>query len=457
MMAESPTFFAKLFNKDEAPAVAEKEMVGVVQPTAGALAPRTARRRAHAPNRARLHHPGRDSIRRSPPRAPPPPLTSAGIAVAAPSEAAAPTPAEETSSPEPKFPVGSVDPSELTKQYDLVVIGGGPAGVAGAVKAAQLGKRVLIVDKPKAAPAGGGLDFGFGGPTGLFSKALRDVGKTLDVDSMRTMGMDQDVIWGQVRNNCLRLAGNNANNVCSLLEDFRIGYLQGEATLSVLTPYAEQEGKHALSVKQYADGKQVDITTKKVLLCTGSKPTRVGSIPFDDVRIFDSDTVNGLTFLPKSVIIVGSGISRPRTHLPLRPPLPQPPLPPHAAHARALPPAPGHSSLATRPAPPAACSRDRVRQDLPQAGRRGDDARAQQRHDGARPHRARPDHRGAAAQGPRRRRVPHATPTGAAAPCHLQLGAVWRVAHPAAWRFAGPVALCSAACAGRAHAEPARR
>ena len=32
MMAESPTFFAKLFNKDEAPAVAEKEMVGVVQP-----------------------------------------------------------------------------------------------------------------------------------------------------------------------------------------------------------------------------------------------------------------------------------------------------------------------------------------------------------------------------------------------------------------------------------------
>ena len=40
MMAESPTFFAKLFNKDEAPAVAEKEMVGVVQPPAGALAPR---------------------------------------------------------------------------------------------------------------------------------------------------------------------------------------------------------------------------------------------------------------------------------------------------------------------------------------------------------------------------------------------------------------------------------
>ena len=54
-----------------------------------------------------------------------------------------------------------------SQTYDLVVIGGGPAGVAGALKAAQLGKRAIVVDKPKLAPVGGGLDFGFGGPTGL--------------------------------------------------------------------------------------------------------------------------------------------------------------------------------------------------------------------------------------------------------------------------------------------------
>jgi len=207
-----------------------------------------------------------------------------------------------------KTPLGSVPRSELLKKYDLVVIGGGPAGVAGALKAAQLGKRVLIVDKPKAAPVGGGLDFGFGGPTGLFSKALRDVGKSLDIDSMRAMGLDQDVIWNQVRNNCLRLAGNNANNVCEVISSFRIGYLQGEAALSVLTKYAEQEGQHALTVTQHADGEQINITTRKVLLCTGSRPMRLPSTPFDDVRIFDSDSVNGLGFLPQSVIIVGSGI-----------------------------------------------------------------------------------------------------------------------------------------------------
>ena len=93
-----------------------------------------------------------------------------------------------------------------SQTYDLVVIGGGPAGVAGALKAAQLGKRAIVVDKPKLAPVGGGLDFGFGGPTGLFSKELRDVGKTINIKALRKRSIDDDVIWQQIQNNCLALA-----------------------------------------------------------------------------------------------------------------------------------------------------------------------------------------------------------------------------------------------------------
>ena len=119
---------------------------------------------------------------------------------------------------EPMCRVGSLENKELEKKFDCVVIGGGPAGVAGALKGqggasrtqqvdpalkalvfqllesallesatpfqvvgskltqpaqptkrAYLGRRVLLVDKPKAAPKGGGLDPFFGGPTGLFS------------------------------------------------------------------------------------------------------------------------------------------------------------------------------------------------------------------------------------------------------------------------------------------------
>ena len=127
------------------------------------------------------------------------------------------------------LPIGSVADAELAKPYDLIVIGGGPAGVAGALKAAQLGKRTLVVDRPKLAPVEGGLDYGFGGPTGLFSKAMRDVGKTLDIKSLEMMGIDNDVVWRQVRNNCLKLARNNAINCLETLAVFRVGYLQVRA------------------------------------------------------------------------------------------------------------------------------------------------------------------------------------------------------------------------------------
>jgi len=107
-----------------------------------------------------------------------------------------------------------------------------------------------------------------------------------------------------VQNNCFRLAGNNANNVCELLEKFRVGYLQGEATVIP----GEDGAQRTLRVKKHKGGEEATVSTRNLLLCTGSKPLRFGAIPFDDVRIFDSDTINGLTFLPKSVVVVGSGI-----------------------------------------------------------------------------------------------------------------------------------------------------
>ncbi|EJK66445.1 hypothetical protein THAOC_12638, partial [Thalassiosira oceanica] len=61
---------------------------------------------------------------------------------------------------------GVVNTRKLSELYDLVVIGGGPAGVAGAIKAAQMGRRAILIDKPKfeAGVLPNGLDLFFGGP-----------------------------------------------------------------------------------------------------------------------------------------------------------------------------------------------------------------------------------------------------------------------------------------------------
>lgn len=194
--------------------------------------------------------------------------------------------------------IGRIEASELQKDYDLVVIGGGPVGVAAALKAATLGRRAVLVDKPRVQPTEDGLDIAFGGPTGLFGKSLREAGKCIDVSSLQSMQMYDHVIWSQVRGMCERLASMNAQHQVQLMQEFKVGYLQGHAF--IIAP------NKVLAV--CADGKHSIITTEKILIATGSKPIRPDSIPFDDTHIFDSDSINGLAFLPKNVVISGAGI-----------------------------------------------------------------------------------------------------------------------------------------------------
>ena len=228
---------------------------------------------------------------------------------------------------------GTVSSSKLNKLYDLVVIGGGPAGVAGAIKAAQMGRRAIVIDKPKfdAGVLPNGLDLFFGGPTGLFSKALRDLAKTTNVAAMRAQHMDSDVIWKQITNGIVKLAMRNSEGQCRTLARYGIDYLQGSAMLLGEDDEANKAAESkfeddmdspedGLRSVKICDAKTIDedgnlvdsdltVTGTKVLVCTGSKSTRLPGIPFEEShRIFDSDTINLLGYFPRSVTISGLGI-----------------------------------------------------------------------------------------------------------------------------------------------------
>ena len=222
---------------------------------------------------------------------------------------------------------GVVDLNKLSKLYDLIVVGGGPAGVTGAIKAAQMGRRTIIIDRPKAAPLANGLDIFFGAPTGLFSKALRDVAKNINIQALRVQGLDDKVIWKQVQDAVGRLSIRNAEGQLALIQKLKIDYLQGEVTLlpkaHPLAWESEQELKYqtgrgkktrSVLVKRATvledfpvEDVQVVVATENILLCTGSKAKRFPDIPFDGHRIFESDSINHLSFLPRSVVIAGSG------------------------------------------------------------------------------------------------------------------------------------------------------
>merc|ERR1719310_542880 len=131
------------------------------------------------------------------------------------------------------------------------------------MKAAVLGHRAVLVDKPKLAPMPNGLDVSFGGPTGLWSKALRDTGKHVDVPSLQSMHLDDEVIWHQVNNMCVKLATLNASHQVKKLQHFKVSYLQASATVVNAQNVLINQGNGA---------EPVILHTDYVLLATGSKP-----------------------------------------------------------------------------------------------------------------------------------------------------------------------------------------
>lgn len=200
-------------------------------------------------------------------------------------------------------------PEDYPYDYDLAVIGAGPVGVQAAIAAAgRAKKRVVLIDAPRAS---GQLmneetneDLSLGGPTGLFSKALRDAGKRIKVSTLRGMGLREDSIWNEITGACIELASFNARDIKRQLEYAGVTFIEGYAK------FEDSGGSHRLIVSQdessFAKPTAVTtVSTDKVLIATGSRPFQPSNIPFDGVRVFDSDSINGLGYLPKSVVITG--------------------------------------------------------------------------------------------------------------------------------------------------------
>lgn len=192
-------------------------------------------------------------------------------------------------------------------EYDLAIVGAGVVGVQAALTAASspLNKKVCLIDAPRASGMlmneATGEDLSLGAPTGLFSKALRDSSKTINVASLRGMGLREESVWNEIISNCVELASSNAQDIKRQLEFAGVTYIEG------LAQFPDSGGTDSLSVERPDASVQV-VRADKYLLATGSKPFRPGGIPFDGKRIFDSDSINQIGFLPKSIAITGSGI-----------------------------------------------------------------------------------------------------------------------------------------------------
>lgn len=185
------------------------------------------------------------------------------------------------------------------RDFDLLVVGSGPAGQHAALQAAGMGKRVGIIER-KPNIGGAGLQTGT-----IPSKALREVAYMASQLGRRGM---REAFNSEIRNRhgLLSEAIHRKETVISKQEAVILGQLLQEG-VSLIPGEASFVDAHTLEVKSRTHEPR-RITAEVIILATGSRPRRPSHIPFDKETVLDSTSILKLRHLPKSLVVVGGGV-----------------------------------------------------------------------------------------------------------------------------------------------------
>ncbi len=181
--------------------------------------------------------------------------------------------------------------------YDVLIIGSGPAGQQAAWQAARMGKRAAIIErKPKL--GGAGLQTGT-----IPSKALREVAYLLS----RSGGMRQALAPdGRSRHGLLADAVRRKEAVIAQQESVILQRLL-RSGVALIPGEASFVDAHTIQVSDAA-GNVRKISAEAIILATGSRPRRPANIPFDKKTVLDSTSILNLRHLPDSLLVVGGGV-----------------------------------------------------------------------------------------------------------------------------------------------------
>ncbi len=187
---------------------------------------------------------------------------------------------------------------QSVQQYDLIVIGSGPAGEKGAAQAAYFDKKVAVVE-------GGSSLGGACINTGtLPSKILRESALYFSGLKQRGLyGIDYSLKEGLTVQNFMHrkdmLVEAEREKIRANLAAHKIDLIHGSAAF---------DDANTVSVKTPGGGAEQHLRGEIILIATGSAPYRSPEIPFDDLIIFDSDSILRMNRIPRSLAVVGGGV-----------------------------------------------------------------------------------------------------------------------------------------------------
>ncbi len=183
------------------------------------------------------------------------------------------------------------------QRFDLVVLGGGPAGSSGALAAGMLGKKVALVEKD-ALVGGAGINTGT-----IPSKTLRETSLMLSGwRSRQLFGVDlslrREATIADFMRHEKHVTASERQRVEARLRLRGISKFHGEASFV---------DAHVIRIVDEA-GAETLIRGEHILIATGSSPLLPAEFPFDDDRVHDSNAILKLKALPKKLIVIGGGV-----------------------------------------------------------------------------------------------------------------------------------------------------
>jgi len=184
----------------------------------------------------------------------------------------------------------------MPTKYDVVVIGGGPGGYTAAIRAAQLKKSVLCIDRERL----GGVCLNWGC---MPSKALLHIGEVIAAArEVKAMGIDfggqPDIKLDKLNEWKSKMIDDLVNGIATLFKVNKVDSMTGDV---------EFMDTKSVRVKKQ-DGRAEQINADNFVIATGSEPVSLPGIERNGKTILNSDDAVTLAELPKSILILGAGV-----------------------------------------------------------------------------------------------------------------------------------------------------
>jgi len=181
--------------------------------------------------------------------------------------------------------------------YDLIVIGGGEAGISAALRACQLGAKVSLINRE--AELGGGCVRTGTLPTKILGNAAQFLE---DLKKAKRYGVP--VVEGAKADYKTILESRHKTTLC---EFGILATLVRKNAIETLTGTAMFKGPRTLEVR-LPDGQVREIAAPRTVIATGSRPIAIPSLPYDGKSIISTDELTVMDAIPDRFLIVGAGV-----------------------------------------------------------------------------------------------------------------------------------------------------